>query len=350
MRPAASRALGLAAAFRGPHRVAAALAVADSRRWVRACFLASAVQSGLLPAMRTGSTLAGLTSRTGATRVDRLESWLAVGEELGELRRRGDRYFVAGRRARALSGGSSLLEAHYRSMLEYQIGPYRELADLLVSEPERGLDDLDLHARTIAEVSLAAAPFVVPFLRKTVEQAAPEHTLDVGCGTGVYIRALLDIDPVMIVEGVELSAEVASETAERLGKEGLSRRATVHQGDVRTFEPPGGHGFDLVTLCNNIYYFAREERVALYRRLGSLLVPGGSLVVTTMTHPGSIASAHLHLMLCCQSGSAGLPRRGEIESDLRVAGFEAIVSERLVPTEPFVGVSGRFGHRQETGH
>ena len=94
-------------------------------------------------------------------------------------------------------------------------------------------------------------------------------------------------------------------------------------------------------MCNNIYYFARDERLALYRQLRGLLAPGGTLLVTTMTTPGSTASAHLHFMLCCQAGAAGLPRQGEIEQDLVRAGFEVAEAQRLVPTEPFVGIAAK---------
>jgi 4-hydroxy-2,2'-bipyrrole-5-carbaldehyde O-methyltransferase len=341
VRSAASRVLAVAGALKGRRGVATALAIADSRRFVRACFLSSAVSSGLLPSMRTPCAFGELVARSRAARPDRLEAWLAVGVELGELGRRGDRYVAAGRRARMLSGRDPLLASHYRSMLEYQLGPYAELADLLGEAPQQGRDDLERHARTIAEVSLAAAPFIVPFLRRTVEHSRPERALDVGCGTGVYLRALLGADPRLGVEGIELAPEVASDTAERLRADGLSHRAAVHVGDVRALAPSSGRGFDLVTLCNSVYYFPRDERVALYRHLGDLLAADGVLLVTTMTWPGSVASAHLHLMLRCQSGSAGLPGSGEVEGDLNAAGFDLLSSEPLVPSEPFVGITAR---------
>ena len=56
-------------------------------------------------------------------------------------------------------------------------------------------------------------------------------------------------------------------------------------------------------------------------------------------------------MLCCQAGTAGLPCDGEIEADLRIAGFDVIESARLVPTEPFVGITARLSgvDPRETG-
>ena len=287
--------------------------------------------------MRVGE----LVARSRAARPDRLEAWLAVGVELGELGRRGDRYVAAGRRARMLSGRDPLLASHYRSMLEYQLGPYAELADLLGEAPQQGRDDLERHARTIAEVSLAAAPFIVPFLRRTVEHSRPERALDVGCGTGVYLRALLGADPRLGVEGIELAPEVASDTAERLRGGRAVPSGSCACG--RRTRPCAfvGAGFRPRDVVQQRLLLPRDERVALYRHLGDLLAADGVLLVTTMTWPGSVASAHLHLMLRCQSGSAGLPGSGEVEGDLNAAGFDLLSSEPLVPSEPFVGITAR---------
>ncbi len=112
-------------------------------------------------------------------------------------------------------------------------------------------------------------------------------------------------------------------------------------GDIRTWTPTSGARFDLVTFCNNLYYFAPETRVALFESVQRLLAPDGELVVVSLTHPGSIASAHLHLMLCCQDTVAALPEHDEIERVLTAVGYEIVESARLVPTEPFVGVRAR---------
>ena len=239
-RPLVSKAFGLLAALGGRHPTATVLAIADSRRLVRASYLSSAAESGLLRLLSNAATPAELAVECGAARTDRLEAWLAVGVELGELARRGNRYQVVGRRARALRDGDPLLTAHYRSMLEYQVGPYRDLRELLSQAPSTGRDDLGTHPRTIAEVSLAAAPFVVPFLRRAVGTARPVSALDVGCGTGVYLRALLEADPLIRVEGIELSPEVATATAAGLVADGLADRATVHSGDVSEYGCPFG--------------------------------------------------------------------------------------------------------------
>jgi hypothetical protein len=67
----------------------------------------------------------------------------------------------------------------------------------------------------------------------------------------------------------------------------------------------------------------------------------GELVVVTMLSPGSPASAHLQFILVSQAGNASLPEQGELEGELRDAGFTRTETTRLVPGEPFVGLRAR---------
>ncbi len=321
---------------------ARALAISDSRVLVRAWFLASAVRLDVLEFLSQPRTVEQLAARTGTTRTDRLSAWLDVGVELRELRRDGGaRYTVRGRRARALAHGDPVLLAHYQSMLDYQPGPYEQLAELLRSEPGEGRDDLDRHATVIADVSRAAESFVTPYLSGIVHARTPRRLLDAGCGTGVYLQAMLEAAPLAIGDGVDLAAGVIDDARERLDASALGGRARVAVGDVRAFVRSVEEPYDLVTLVNNIYYFAPEDRVELYRQLRGSLTDGGELVVVTMLTPGSTASAHLHLMLVSQAGNASLPRDGDVERDLRAAGFVTVESTRLVPTEPLVGIRAR---------
>ncbi len=325
---------------------ARAFAIIDSRSLIRSLFLASLADIGLGPELARPRPLRELIEVTSCTRPERLHAWLAVGVEVGELRERGGGWTVRGRRARAIAAGDVLLTAHYRSMVEYQTGPYAHLGPLLRSGNGEGRTDLAEHAATIAEVSLAAAPFMEPFLRSAIAARRPARVLDIGCGTGVYTRMVLDADPNVVVEGIDLAAHVVADTQARLVAAGYGARASVSVGDVRTWSSTTGLRFDVVTLCNNLYYFAPEERVGLFGRFHELLAEGGELVVASLTRPGSIASAHLHLMLCCQDTMAALPEHGDIERTLTNAGYQIIESRLLVPTEPFVGVRARVSARR----
>ncbi len=330
---------GVAATVRAGHVGARALAIADSRALVRSLFLASAVRTGLLDWLGDGAGFADIAARTGCLRDERLRAWLDVGTELGEIAERGGRYRLRGRRARAIARGDALLRAHYRSMLDYQAGPYGDLAALLRSGPGDGRADLDRYADDIAEVSTAATPFIASYLTGVIAAARPARVLDAGCGTAVYSVIAARADPAAIVDGIDLAAEVVAGARARVRAAGLDARVRLHAGDVRRWVPEDGARYDLILLLNNVYYFPPGERVALYRQLGRLLSGPGRLVVASQTTPGSVAAAHLNFMLACQAGAAALPRPGELEADLVTAGFELADVQAIVPTEPFVAIS-----------
>ena len=314
------------------------LAIADSRSLVRSMFLASAAQIDLLPYLRGGRPFSAIVDHTGCTRPDRLRAWLWIGSELGELSRQGEVFDVRGRRSQALADGDRLLTAHYRSMLEYQVGPYGSLDQLLRSDAGEGRSDLSQYADDIAQVSLAAAPFVSSFVRQAVAAVHPENVLDAGCGTGVYTRVVLDADRHAHVEGIDLAEEVIEAARHELDRAGYGSRVGLHVGDMRRWAPEQTRRFDLVMLLNNVYYFDQHERAALYQDMGALLTERGQLLIVSMLAPGSVAAAHLHFMLTCQAAPSSLPGRAEIESDLGAAGFRIVANEVLVPTEPFIGL------------
>jgi len=249
-----------------------------------------------------------------------------------------ERSRLRGTRARAIAGGDVLLDAHYRSMLDYQAGCYADLAGLLASAPGGGRADLDDYADDIAQVSLAATPFIETYLTRVITQTRPARVLDAGCGTGVYARIVASLSPQVLVDGIDLAPAVIDAARAEVRAAGLDGRIRLQAGDVRTWTPQASVGYDLILLLNNIYYFPRGERAALYRRLGGLLTRPGHLVVTTLAAPGSVAAAHLNFMLTCQTGAAALPRRGELEADLAEAGFTGIHAQPIVPAEPFLAV------------
>ncbi len=334
---------GVLGTVRGGNLAARILAVGDSRAVVRSLFLAAAIRLGLLDLLREPQTFRAVAGAVAAANDEQLEAFLAVGVELREIRLRDGRYSLRGRRARAIAGGDRVLAAHYRSILDYQVGPYADVA-ALVRGDRIGRDDLDVHAEVIAEVSRAAAPFVVPFLDSIVVELRPTRALDVGCGTGIYVRAMLEADRTVHVDGIDLASSVVARSRELLAESGFGERVDLRVGDVRPWADETGARFGLITMLNSVYYFDPAERVALYRRLGGLLIEDGELVIVTMTRPGSIASAHLHFMLSVQAGTAALPVSGAIEADLRTAGFDVQPTRRLVPQEPFVAIRARVGH------
>jgi SAM-dependent methyltransferase len=93
------------------------------------------------------------------------------------------------------------------------------------------------------------------------------RVLEVGCGSGLFLRCLADAG--YVVEGAETSKVDAEHARERLG-------LTVHHGTVEDLALPAGR-FDAVLLLYVLEHIPDPARtLAEIRRI---LVPGGSVVL-----------------------------------------------------------------------
>lgn len=107
---------------------------------------------------------------------------------------------------------------------------------------------------------------VLDALRLLAADGRPRRILDVGCGSGVFLRALSEFGD---VEGVEPNAELAA-AAPYSGA-----RIHVTEFDAR-FEPP--YAYDLVLMLDVLEHL--PDPVAALRAARDALTPSGRLVVT----------------------------------------------------------------------
>ena len=208
-------------------------------RWSASLFLASAVRLGLLAFLRDAA-------RTSTTSSPDRRARAPIGCGLARRRRRaaassarrGDRYAVRGPRARAIAAGDALLTAHYRSMLDYQTGPYEELARAAAARPGEGRDDLDDHAdgdrRGVA--GGGAVRHAVPDRGHRRAPPAPGARRRLR-HRRVHARSLLEAPP----GGPRSSASTSRRASSTLGPRdlraaGSAERSTLHVGDVRTWD------------------------------------------------------------------------------------------------------------------
>lgn len=309
--------------------------------YYRVVWLASAFRAGVLQRLAREpaslETLAGESLRERADR-DWLERWLELGVRTGALRFDGSRYALRSRLARALARPENdaiaaileeLATLHHRLVLEsperFAAGRRFTLAD----------QDGVLIARS--------SPLVRPFLHEAIDAVVPVHgalrMLEVGAGSGTYIRYATERNRELTALGLELQAEVADLANANLRAWGCAGRASVDKGDVRDRAPEPV--FDVVTFHNNIYYFPVDERVALLRHAARFLVPGGRILLTTACSGGSPAAVVLDIWSAGTRGCGRLPGPPELVSQLRAAGFADAHSRSLVPGDSFHAFYGR---------
>ncbi|EKO39486.1 MAG: hypothetical protein B193_1815 [Solidesulfovibrio magneticus str. Maddingley MBC34] len=297
----------------------------DMKGYYRMCFLAQAGKHGLLRALADRSRDADellAVLRLPSQRMPGLKAFLHLGLTLGELACRDGRYSLKGRQSRALAKTAF---DHYLGLAEEVSGLHGPYIAAALDHEDHGQELVavsDAHAEAIVRSSRVAQPLLQDVMDRLVPLHGDFELLEVGSGTGVYLRHALVRNPSLRAVGVERERPIAQTLRDRLLHEGLSERAEGVAKDMRELDYR--ERFDCITLFNNIYYFPEEGHEALLRLLLSWLKPGGTLAVATLCRDGGYPiDALLHLWSALTPGASVLPDPAAFTSLMAGVGYEA---------------------------
>jgi SAM-dependent methyltransferase len=305
-------------------------------------YLAALKQNGILALLSERpmgfEQIAAAYGQDAKTR-EALTAWLQMGVRLRLLSLGSSGYALKGaartlaesRNDAALALVEEAADLHYRliagTLPKLQAGTFWALSD----------QDGDLTARS----SRVLEAFQVEAIEKIFPQAGAVRLLEVGCGSGVYIRHAAQRNPLLSAVGLELQGDVAETAAANIRSWGLAGRVRIEVGDVRDWQAE--ETFDVVTLYNNIYYFPVGERVALLGGLRRFLGAGGMLVVTTSCQGGSVGVEALNLWGAATGTGGRLPEVAEMVGQLRDAGYVGVEAIRFTPGDRFYAFRGLVG-------
>ncbi len=97
------------------------------------------------------------------------------------------------------------------------------------------------------------------------------HILDVGCGGGSNIAAMLKAVPESVVDGLDYSPESVA-CSKKVNFAWLGKRCTIHLGDVARLPYPD-HALDYVTAFETIYFWPDLD--IAFKEIRRVLKPGG---------------------------------------------------------------------------
>src|SRR5262245_57703400 len=199
--------------LRLPNLAAQAGIDGDIKAGIRLNFLHAACASGLLRQLRDWKQRSELKPQ-----FEMLDALLDVGVTLGELKRRGNQYRISGKRALALSGedGDSLA-ALIEEFVTYHSAVYQDFANLSATSGKQ--DYLAGKGEVIARSSRLLEPFMVDYVHDQVAAKGPLTMLEVGCGSGIYLRHAACANPQATGIGIDLQKDVIAETSKRLATE-----------------------------------------------------------------------------------------------------------------------------------
>lgn len=312
--------------------------VSDFKGVVRYHFLYAAVESGLLVALKAPCSRDDLINKLEVKNLDILDALLKVGISLKELNCKNDLYYIRGKRSRAMVGAyGDTLSAVIQANVTYYNNSYRHAAARMKGA-DLG-DDLKRAGDIIARFSKLSDPVIKTFLQDIVPQGTGLRVLDIGCGSGLLLKSMLQINPDLSGLGIDINDAAARQAMQNMEKWGLTERFEIVKGDIRDL-PDDTPRFDLITLVNLVYYFPVEQRPELFRALRSRLAPGGSLAIV-MNMQGKMAdfgAANLNMANASMQGVTPLPDSATLGEQLKESGFSTVRVSELMPGSSFVGM------------
>jgi SAM-dependent methyltransferase len=299
-------------------------------------YLVAAKECGLfellLDAPKTFEQLAAIYCTEAKARDkarEALEAWLGLGVQLGFLRLDATGYTLQ-RLAKklALPKNDAAL-----ALLQEVAGLHSKLITQTVGKLRNGelwnLEDQD--GEIVARSSRIMEAFQTEAIDRFFPASGAASLLEIGCGSGIYIKHAASRNPSLAAVGLELQPNVADVARRNIAEWGLQERVRIEVGDIRLKAP--NERFSIVTLYNNIYYFPVESRVSLLQHIRQFIEPGGFLLLITCCQGGSLGVEVLNLWGAATSTAGRLPGKDELIRQLHDAGFLDIQTIRMFPGE-----------------
>jgi 2-polyprenyl-3-methyl-5-hydroxy-6-metoxy-1,4-benzoquinol methylase len=312
----------------------------DWQAFVRMHFIYAAHESGLLEALSTPASRDDLIQKLNVKRPEILEALLDVGLSAKELAYENGSYSIKGKRSKALAGNEGdMLAAMIQANVTYYSSAYRNAADRIYGAPLG--DDLEEIGDVVARFSKIGEPFIRHFTADIVSGRKSMRVLDVGCGSGVFLKSIFDANSNATGIGIDIDVAVVEQAKQNLEQWGLSDRFTIMEGDICSPPEMMEGPFDLIALYNVLHYFTSEKRVELLRTLNSILSSDGTVGISTFLQSNGedLGAANLNMANSSLRGLAPLPDIDELTTELKGSGFKRIKTQRLIPGSTFYGIA-----------
>lgn len=333
---------GLLTALKSSNKGAMYRLTSDARSILRFNFRYAAIKSGLADALREPATREALDAKLSVARPEMLNALLDLGLAIGELSLRGGVYRPRGRffKSLATDDGDSMA-AVVEAFVTYYNSVYRHLPERMAGAPSG--DYLDEIGSVVARFSRLGEPYVESFLKEVLPGRQALRVLDVGCGSGGYLRLCSRLNAGATGVGLERDPKVAGLARENLGRWGIDDRFGIVTGDLRSEAEDVGADFNAVLLINALYYTPPHERTAMFGSFRERLAGDGRLVVVShcQGRGKDMYAANLDAATCSIRGCWPLPDPDETREQLAQAGFSRIRAERLMPLSSFLGITAR---------
>lgn len=300
------------------------------KEFCRAGFISTALSEGIYDILSTGPASYKDIQKAIGTDFNKegLLAWLDLGVALGELKKSRNSYSITGKFSKELlKPANDTWKAFFQARIEifynYIINTPSQL------KRQKKFEFSQSYGELFARSSRTVEPFLIDIVDEIIPQTGECSLLEVGCGSGIYIKRACDRNPYLNVVGIELQEKVADFARENVTAWQISNRAKIAVNDIRDYTSE--NKFDIITFFNLIYYFPVNERIDVLRKLKSLLRPDGQVVLTTLCPINEPSIQLMNLWSSMTEGCGPLANPEEIINQFREAGFSKFQVEKLMP-------------------
>jgi len=315
----------------------------DWQASIRINFIFAAYESGLLKALSQPCSRNILVDKLQIKRLELFDALLDVGLAVKELAVKNDKFFIKGKRSKAVAGvNGDMLSAIIQASVTYYSDAYKNAAARMYGE-DLG-DDLNEIGEIIARFSKMTEPLIKDFLASLVRGKKHMSVLDVGCGSGFFLRSVNNLNSNANGIGLDIDEAVVDQAKSNIETWGLAEKFEIHHGNISSLSNKTGL-FDLISLINILYYFNEEDRFDLLKNLCQRLAPNGILVIVMNFHSKGkdVGAANLNVVNNSLKGLNPLPNIDGIISLLNQCGLSKINTHQFMPRSSFLGIAAYKG-------
>lgn len=295
--------------------------------FVQSQVLSALVETRLLHRLSQTAAAPAALARLSGLPEDRVAILLQAGAAMGLLRRERDGAYALARRGAAFLGVPGL-----EDLVRHHAVLYADLADPVAFF--RGVTDPDLarfwpyvlggqggagEAQRYSHLMAATQALVAEDTLDAVPLAGVRQLMDVGGGTGAFLRAVHARHPGLALTLYDLPAVVAGAQ--------LPPGARVVPGSFRDGAlPPGA---DAISLIRVLYDHADATVAGLLARVRAALPPGGRVIVSEPMSGGARPDPQTDVYFAVYTLAMRTGRtrsQAEVAGLLRAAGFEGIAA------------------------
>ncbi len=300
------------------------------REFCRAGFISTALSEGIYDILSKGpSSCEDLQKAIGTDfNKEGLLAWLDLGVSLGELKKSQNRYSINGKFSKELlKPANDAWKAFFQARVEI-------FHNYIINTPSRlkrqkKFEFSQSYGELFARSSRTVEPFLIDIVDNIIPKTGECSLLEVGCGSGIYMKRACDRNPYLTAVGLELQEKVADFARENVTVWQIADRVKIEANDIRDYTSE--NKYDIITFFNLIYYFPIDERIDVLRKLKGLMGPGGLVALTTLCLINEPSIQLMNLWSSMTDGCGPLPNLEQIIDQCREAGFSKIQVEKLMP-------------------